>query len=232
MSAPISASIAAPISAPMSWLPTGYAGLVLGLIAVVLTVGLVHSIRSRRSTQVSSLRGVRGWHVVDDIAVDAGTDDAHPGRTAQVDHLVVAPAAVLAIVTENRCHVEQQRCDQSCTDHSCTGCTDIDVAERAAARVREFLRDRRAGDAVVVPVVWASGPDAPADGHRLVDGVHVVDGDNPGAWLHLFRDARLAGPDRMRLCSELDRHVRTRRIRPRARRPVGPVPPPAAADAA
>jgi len=53
---------------------------------------------------------------------------------AHVDHVVVAPAAVLAIVTEN--HTGEQH-----------PVRDLDAAERGAARVREFLRMRRAAAA-------------------------------------------------------------------------------------
>lgn len=199
----------------MTWLPTGVAGLVLGIVTVFVTVRFALALvpaRSARTSAVSSLRRLRGWHVVDDAAVDAAVD------CAEVDHVVVAPAAVLAIVTEN---------------HTAPGqpARDLHSAERAAARVREYLRMHRAGDTVVVPVVWVSGPEAPSidGGHRLVEGVHVVDGDNPGAWLHVFREARLDGADRLRVCRELDAAVPPARVAPT--RSIRPVSPPAA-DAA
>ncbi len=178
----------------MSWFLTGCTGLALGIVALAMTIAPAarftltarHPRRPARISPVSALSRLRGWHVVDDVAIDAAVDIADL-------HVVVAPAAVLAIVTE---------------EHSgdSTPPRDLDAAERAAARVREFLQMRRAGDTIVVPVVWVSGRDAPAisGGHRLVAGVHVVDGDNPAAWLHVFRDARLAGADRLRLCRELD----------------------------
>jgi hypothetical protein len=194
----------------MTWLPTGYAGLVLGVVAVALTIGLALTVvpaRRPRTSPISALGRLRGWHVVDDVAVDS----------VEIDHVVVAPAAVLAIVTEN--HTPERHPDR-----------DLDAAERAAARVREFLRMRRAGDTVVVPVVWVSGPEAPSidGGHRLVAGVHVVDGENPAAWLHVFREARLAGVQRLELCRELDAAVPPRSTAARSIRHVRPP----AADAA
>ncbi len=196
----------------MTWLPTGYVWLMLGIDAVaVFVIWAVGTFtpRTRAVSPVSALKRLRGWHVVDEIAAEV----------ADVDHVVIAPAAVLAIVTEDRDGDREQA-------------GDLHAAERGAAQVREYLRGRSAGDAVVVPVVWVSGSDTPdlAGGHRLVSGVHIVDGDDPGAWLHVFRDARLAGADRLRLCRELDASMASvptvRRLRaPRA------VPPPAA-DAA
>lgn len=194
----------------MTWLPTGVAGLALGIVAVVITVGLAAAFvpaRTPRTSPVAALGRLRGWHVVDDVALEA----------AEVDHVVVAPAAVLAIVLENH-------------QGDAHPVRDLDVAERAAAQVREFLQLRRAGDTVVVPVVWVSGPDAPVvdGGHRLVSGVHIVDGENPAAWLHVFREARLAGADRLRVCRELDAAVPAARTgAPRSLRHVPP-----AADAA
>jgi hypothetical protein len=196
----------------MTWLPTGYVWLMLGIDAVAVfiiwAVGVLTR-RPRATSRVSALKQLRGWHVVDDIAADA----------ADVDHVVVAPAGVLAIVTED--HGDDRE-----------PAHDLHAAERAAAQVREFLRMRSAGDAVVVPVVWVNGAAAPdlVGGHRLVSGVHIVDGDDPGAWLHVFRDARLAGADRLRLCRELDASMASVPT-VRALRATRPVPPPAA-DAA
>lgn len=196
----------------MTWLPTGYVWLMLGIDAVaVFVIWAVGTLtrRTRTTSPVSALKRLRGWHVVDHIAADA----------ADVDHVVIAPAAVLAIVT---------------AEHSGdrAPARDLHAAERAAAQVREFLRMRSAGDAVVVPVVWVCGADAPdlAGGHRLVSGVHIVNGDDPAAWLHVFRDARLASADRLRLCRELDTSMASVPT-VRALRPARPVPP-AAADAA
>ena len=195
----------------MTWFPTGYAGLALGIVAVAIAIRLALTFVPSRPTHtspVSALGRLRGWHVVDDVAVEA----------AGVDHVVVAPAAVLAIITEDH------NGDRSPV-------RDLDAAERGAARVREFLHMRRAGDTVVVPVVWVSGPDAAGivGGHRLDSGVHVVDGDNPAAWLHVFREARLAGADRLRVCRELDAAVPAARTA--TTRSMRHLPPPAA-DAA
>ena len=198
----------------MTWLPTGYVWIMLGIDAVAVFVFVIWAVgalapRPQATSPVAALKRLRGWHVVDHIAADA----------ADADHVVIAPAAVLAIVTE-----------EHGGDHE--RARDLHAAERAAAQVREFLRARSAGDAVVVPVVWVSGSDAPdlTGGHRLVSGVHIVDGDDPGAWLHVFRDARLAGADRLRLCRELDASMASVPT-VRALRPTRPVPPPAA-DAA
>ncbi len=196
----------------MSWLPTGYVGLMLGIDAVaVIVIWAVGALtpRNRATSPVAALKRLRGWHVVDEIAAEV----------ADVDHVVIAPAAVLAIVTE---------------DHAGDGepVRDLHGAERGAAQVREYLRARNAGDTVVVPVVWVCGAGSSdlAGGHRLVAGVHIVDGDDPGAWLHVFRDARLAGPDRLRLCRELDASMATVPT-VRGLRPPRALPPPAA-DAA
>lgn len=183
-------------------MPTGYAGALLAVAATLVIARLVLSPRRPGSLQ-QSLAGLRGWHVADHVRL---TDQT-------LDHVVVAPAALLA-VTE--------------AAHA-PGSADLHNAERAAHRLRQFARAEGVAEAVVVPVVRVSGPEAPPGGHRIVDGVHVIDDSTPVAWLRLFRDPRLEPQPRIALAQALDRlAVAPRRAGSRTDLPLI-VPPDAAA---
>lgn len=184
----------------------GYFGLLLGLVAALVAVGAIGAPTAlrpgRTATRVDALRGLRGWHVVDAVELD-GTI---------VDHVVVAPSAVLAIVAGT------------------TG--DRTAAEQAARLVGRLVEDAGTGsDAVsVVPMIWTSPADGAKSAHRVVGGVHVVDGSNPAGWLHLFREARFAPGPRLELCAALEaRAVEHRPLAVGDR--IGLVPPPEPAGA-
>jgi hypothetical protein len=159
-------------------MPTGYIGALLAIVAALVAVRLLLSPRSPGTLQ-QSLAGLSGWHVADRVRLADQT----------LDHVIVAPAALLA-VTE--------------AAHA-PGSADLHGAEKAAHRLRQFAHAEGVAEAVVVPVVRVSGPEAPAGGHSIVDGVHVIDESTPVAWLRLFRDPRLEAKPRVELARALDR---------------------------
>src|SRR6185312_1329302 len=152
---------AAALSPVVPW-HFGYLGLALGLVAALVAVGAVGAPTALRPRTVAgpgsidALRGLRGWHLVDAVEVDGAT----------VDHVVVAPAAVLAVVDAPQ--------------------DDLAAAHEAAQRVRRLVHGAASPAVPVVPMVWLYSPDGVRHPHRVVDGVHLVDGTNPAAWLHLF----------------------------------------------
>jgi hypothetical protein len=183
-------------------LPTGLAGLLLALVGICVAVAFVRTARAARAP-LDRLRGLRGWHVVTDVA---GTDA-----------VVVTPRAVLAITTE--------RPDAAARD--------LDGAEKAAHRVRELVHTLPSSDVTVVPVIWVDGPDARRNqAHRVLAGVHVVDGTDPSRWLHVFGEERVDGRTRYQLAAAFERCTAGRGGAPRRRRSVGLLPPPEVAGAA
>lgn len=189
-------------------MPTSYAAAVLAVLAT-LVVTLLLRVPRRAGTLQRSLAGLSGWHVADRVRLAGATADA----AVTLDHVVVAPAALLAVTEAG--HAPDP--------------ADLRSAERAAHRLRQFARAEGVADAVVVPVLRVSGPGGPAGGHRIVDGVHVIDDSTPVNWLRLFRDPRLAPQPRIQLARALDRvAVAPRRSRSRTPRPTV-VPPDAAA---
>jgi hypothetical protein len=181
---------------------TGYAGALLAIVAVLIAARLVLSPRRPGSLQ-QSLAGLSGWHVADQVRLADQT----------LDHVVVAPAALLAVTEASHAPAS----------------ADLHGAERAAHRLRQFARAEGVAEAVVVPVLRVSGPEAPAGGHHIVDGVHVIDDSTPVAWLRLFRDPRLEPQPRVDLARALDRLAAApRRHRSHADLPLV-VPPDAAA---
>lgn len=172
------------------------------LTVLVVGVALLAGVRTSRSRPVGldTLRGIRGWHVSDDVPIADST----------IDHVVVTPAAVLAVL-----------------DHDATPVSahDLAAAERAAQQVRNHLRAAHGAQSLVVPVVWRTGADA--DAHLLVDGVHLVDGGRAEAWTHLFREPRLTAATRLGVAAELERRGGSA-LATLSTPPAGPVPPEAA----
>ncbi|HEY2296363.1 MAG TPA: hypothetical protein VGH43_01445 [Jatrophihabitans sp.] len=171
---------AAALSPVLSW-HFGYLGLVLGLVAALIGVGAVGAPTALRPGRVDGsvdvLRRLRGWHVVDAVEIDG----------VLIDHVVVAPAAVLAVVSASE--------------------PDLAATGLAAQKVRRLVRTVAADDVAVVPIAWVSPTDGTAKlarAHRVVSGVHVVDGTDPVAWLHVFRDVRFEPGQRLELCVALE----------------------------
>lgn len=169
---------------PATPLRHGYAGLVLSAVGAMIVIGLIGmnnpALDGRFGAQwsVEGLRTVRGWHVTDHLTFER----------EDVDHVVVAPSAVLAV--ETKYHARACPAGPAETERD-----DLDAAERAAHNIRIFLRSEKQRDAavVVVPVLAVSGPGAPPlpNGHRIDNDVHVVDGTHPELWMHLFNVPRL-----------------------------------------
>lgn len=189
-----------------------YLGVVLGAIAMMAAislVGLPSPARDGRFAEQWSFLGVRrvrGWYVTDEIAFD---------REA-VDHVIVAPAAVLAVTTRF-CARAAAGDDQARAQHK----RDLHSASRAAQKVRLLMRAEQLRDAApVLPVLVLWGPGAPAlpEGSRIEDGVHLIDGDHPELWMHLFN-----APD---LAPALRRDLYLRFARIAGRRAAAPALPP------
>jgi hypothetical protein len=178
-------------------------GLVLGgigALVIVSMVGMKNPVLDGRFAEqwsLDGLRKVRGWGVVDNL----------PFEREDVDHVVVAPSAVLAV--ETKYHA---RALPGSTVETTRHRRDLDAAERAAHKIRLLLRAENLRDAaVVVPVLIVWGPGAPElpDGHRVDDGVHVIDGNHPELWMELFSVPRLTPTVRRDLFTRFTRYAAT-----------------------
>jgi hypothetical protein len=196
--------LAAVAVAVIAVLPTlalrqGYTGLILGVLAMLVVISLVAQGNPATDPAVAErwsrapLRKVRGWSVTDNL----------PFERDDVDHVVVTPAAVLAV--ETRYHATPATADRLRRD--------LASAERAAHKVRLFLRAEHLRDvAVVVPVLIVWGPGAPdlAEGQRSYDAVHLVDGSHPERWMGLFSAAKLSTATRRDLHGRFQRFAADR----------------------
>jgi hypothetical protein len=159
----------------------GYAGLALAVLAPLVVISLIGQNNPAADDAVADawslapLRKTRGWWVVDNLPFDR--DD--------VDHVVVAPAAILAV--ESHYHPTTASAERLARE--------LHSADRAAHKVRLLLRaERMRNVATVVPVLIVWGPGAPElpEGHEVRGGVHLVDGSHPQRWMHLFAAPRLS----------------------------------------
>lgn len=131
---------------------------------------------------VEALRRARGWTVFDNLPFDR----------VDVDHVVVTPAAVLAVESKWHGASPTQEIGRARMSRDCAN------AHAAARKLRSLLRSYGLHDAATVtPVLMVWGPGAPdlAEGFRIVDGVYVVDGNHPYLWRHRF-SAPLVAADR------------------------------------
>ncbi len=192
-------AVAVIAAVPAIALQQGYTGLVLGVLAMLVVVSLVAQDNpatdpaAAERWSLAPLRKVRGWSVTDNL----------PFERDDVDHVVVTPAAVLAV--ETRYHATSASDDRLRRD--------LASAERAAHKVRLFLRAEHLRDvAVVVPVLIVWGPGAPelTDGHRLYDGIHLVDGSHPERWMHLFSAPKMSTATRRDLHERFQRFAADR----------------------
>ncbi|MGH8859791.1 MAG: hypothetical protein ACRDVG_00925 [Jatrophihabitantaceae bacterium] len=181
----------------------GYFGVLLGVIAVlviVAMVGLGNSATDGRPAaqwSIDGLRTARGWYLVDDVPSGGGVD---------VEHVVVAPSAVLAVATVNLAQPLPESPGEPAGHRA-----GLDAAARSARAVRTFLRSQQLRDTpIVVPVLMVTGPGAAAlpGGHRVDDAVHVVDATHPARWMHLFAAPRLSPAARRDLFERLGSSVR------------------------
>jgi hypothetical protein len=182
----------------------GYTGVVLGAIAMLVAISLVGlnnpAVDGQLAEQWSldGLRKVRGWHVTDNV----------PFEREDVDHVVVAPAAVLAV--ETKFH---SRAYPGTTAEAERHQRDLNAARRAARKIRLLLRAeqlRHAAEVVPVLIVWGPGAPQLREGYRLENGVHLVDGNHPELWMHLFNAPRLAPALRDDLHGRLEQFVAKR----------------------
>jgi hypothetical protein len=154
----------------------------LGVVALLVAITAVTAGRTPRPRRLSErwsvdvLRHVPGWSVLT-------TPDG-----ADVDRVVVAPGAVLAVVLrEHNTHADRL------------------AALAGAEHVRRALRAGRERAAhPVVAVLAVTGRDAaPAGGHDVANGVQVVDGIRPERWLHCFAGAELAADEQLAIVSAI-----------------------------
>lgn len=173
----------------------GAIALVLGTVAVLVSLSLIDTPtpgsdgRMGAQWNLPGLRRVPGWQVTD------GVD--------QVDHVVVAPAAVLAVETD---YLKQPVAGAESRYQD-----DLARCESAAHTIRQSLRADEPGEAaVVVPVLMMHGPGATelVEGHRLDRGVHVVDGEHPERWVHLFNAPSLTTAGRRELHARFEQQAR------------------------
>lgn len=162
---------------------------VTGVAAAIAALAVLAAARLAFTARPSSLRrcvtALRGWHAADRVHLADRT----------LDHVVVAPAALLAVTA---------------TAHA-PGVAELRAAEHGAEQLRELARQAGVADITVVPVVLVSGADAPPGGHLVVDGVHLVDDAAPQAWLRQFRDATIPATTRIVLARSMDRRAATPR---------------------
>jgi hypothetical protein len=180
----------------------GYAGVLLGAVGMLVAVSLVgldtpaRDGRPARQWSLDGLGTVRGWRIIDNV----------PFTHGDVDHVVVAPAAVLAVQTTVR--------GREFRDPQVEGAghrSDLAAAHRAARAVGAILHKHALPEAVV-PVLAVRGPGAPElpDGHRLDGDVHVVDSEHPERWMHLFDTARLPVATRVAVLRDLESYMAKR----------------------
>lgn len=109
----------------------------------------------------------------------------HVGATRPVsylDHVAVAPAAVLAITSRFHAAVDDD-------EHVARAWRDIRTAKGAAKLLELTLGDADSPAGVEVrPVLVLWGPGAPTleNGYLLVKGVWILDPSRPETWAHLF----------------------------------------------
>jgi hypothetical protein len=185
----------------------GAAGIILAGIALLVIISMVGlntpALDGQLAEQwsLAGLRKLRGWHVTDNV----------PFEREDVDHVVVAPSAVLAV--ETKYHSRANPDSSAETDRHRR---ELHSADRAAHKIRLLLRAEQLRDAAqVVPVLIVWGPGAPElpDGYRLEDGVHLVDGNHPELWMHLFNAPRLTPSIRRDLHARFQKFV-AKRVQP------------------
>jgi hypothetical protein len=193
------ATIIALAAVPHFSLRPDFSGVTLAALALLVVLGAIGLKTPRQDGQLAEqwsldgLRKLRGWHITDHVPFDRES----------VDHIVVAPAGVLAVETKYRARTPSTGSDAP-ERHQ----RDLNSADRAAHKVRLLLRAEQLRDAaVVIPVLIVRGPGAPnlPEGHRLENGVQIVDGNHPERWLHLFNEPRLAPSMRRELHARFDR---------------------------
>lgn len=180
----VAASIVVPAVPDLS-LREGYAGIVLAGLAGLVALSLIalpnpaQDGRLADQWRVQGVRNARGWYLTDDL----------PFEGKPVDHVVIAPSAVLAVESVYR---ESSFAGDLTARHA----RDLAAADLAAREVRLLLRAGHS--AAVEPVLAVCGPGSPdlPTGYRFENGVHVVDGDHPERWMHVFSAPRL--PDTAR----------------------------------
>lgn len=178
---------------PQLSLHEGYAGVALAALAGLVALSLIALPTPARDGhlaerwRVQAVRSARGWYLTEDL----------PFEGRHVDHIVIAPSAVLAVESVFR-GPWSAAAGEPTEQHA----RDLAAADRAAQQVRLVLRAGEHGQsagyssgvAAVEPVLVVHGPGSPKlpTGYRFENGVHVVDGDHPERWMHVFGAPRLA----------------------------------------
>jgi len=162
------------------WIRAGAVGFFAGasIVFVGLMLSRFHDPQMRGNLAelwtAEAFRRVRGWHVINSVSFQYG----------DLDHMVVTPSGVLAVETKYHPRRDDDRRRKA-----------LETAKRSATRATAVLRTAKIKDLpTVTPVlmVWGKGAPALPDGYRKIDGVWLLDGDNPGLWGHKFNAPLLA----------------------------------------
>lgn len=197
----IAAAFATP---PFRW-KEFYLGLVVGGLVMLVAVSVAGFDRWQmrghlaETFSIESLRKVAGWSVIENLPFD-GVD---------VDHVVITPSGVLAVESKYFGAVK----DRAFIHERALGARRS--AAEAARKVRLLLQSKKLHELVTVtPVLMVWGPGAPdfPEGHRLLDGVYVVQADHPQLWSYLFQAPRVSTADRARVRAAIDEYLKHKRI--------------------
>lgn len=146
---------------------------------------------------LESLRKVSGWLVTENL----------PFHGVDVDHVVVTPAAVLAI--ETKYHGSGYDTATNLKRHK----QDLDATKAAERKINSYLRSLKLPTQVPthgVLMVWGPGRPRLDSGWREDDGVLVVDADNPELWSHRFAAPVLDLELRREIHRRISEYVRMR----------------------
>ncbi len=182
LAAVIAAALAVGVIGPAIPLKQFYVGVTFGAVVMIMSLAATRFDDPQTNgyyaelATVDSLKKVRDWCVIDNVAFEQ----------VDVDHVVVTPAAVLAVETKwhGRSSSAGHERDRARRDR--------DAARRGERKISSLMLASGLRDVMpVVPVLVVWGPGSPdlGNGYRLVDGVYVVDGNHPELWSHLFRTA-------------------------------------------
>jgi hypothetical protein len=178
-------------------------GFVLGTAVTVIVLAIlrvsdpvVHGSWAEQSS-LESLRKVPSWLVTENL----------PFSDVDVDHVVVAPACVLAIETKYRGRVSTG--SLAAERHQ----RELDATLGAARKVSSFLSSCKlsvAPEVTPVLMVWGPGkPDLP-NGAREERRVIVVDAANPQVWSHRFAAPRLQQDSRQEIHQAITKYIAVR----------------------
>jgi len=120
---------------------------------------------------------------------------------ADVDHVVLAPSGVLSVETKYRHRISDQA--RLTTQRRRDLAQTRDAARKTASLIKSSTVLGRPLPVTPVLITWGTGAPSLPDGYKIVEGVYVLDGDEPELWSHLFRAPVLTDADRDALTTRL-----------------------------